>query len=105
MPLGTRIVRTLSNEASTLRDQLVQEWREPDPARVEPFIVEEQDSRTGTLRLYVFWRAWAGLPQRERSEVIMDAFEQARGPAPEVRVTLAMGLTPDEAERLGMRPA
>jgi hypothetical protein len=103
MPVGTRVFRELGTPAAELSRRLADEWRDPSGPDPEPFIVEEQAPGSSATRIYVFWSEWSGLSQRERSEIIMDAYEKARGLDPSRRVTLAMGLTPEEARQMGLR--
>lgn len=92
-----------SPAAQALLNRLVDEWRHPDPNATQPIIVEESGGQAQPTHLYVIWDDWAPLGSIERSEVIMDAYEQVRGRASAVNVTVAMGLTPTEADRLGIR--
>jgi hypothetical protein len=103
MPIASRIVRTLDDRAADLSQRLAEEWTNPTSHNSEPVIVPERDPTSGATRIYVFWSKWTGLNQRERSEVIMEAFQQVHGLDPNQRVTVAMGLTPEEAEQLGIR--
>ena len=86
--------------------RLEQEWKTPNPAAAEPVIIETTDvlrpQQTPT-HLYVIWEAWRDLTPRRRSEMIMDAYVAVRGRADALNVTLAMGLTQEEADRLGIR--
>ena len=70
----------------------------------QPLIVIE-GNRGEPQHVYVIWDAWNGLNQVERSEVIMDVIEQLSDDQ-RVKdlslVTVAMGLTAEEAERLGI---
>jgi hypothetical protein len=98
-----RELTTLLDDVRTpqLRERLSNEFRNPREDEPEPVFIEDH-TPVGT-RLYVIWSAWGDLNQRQRSEIIMDAFREAR-PQPEVfRVTVAMGLTPDEARQMGVR--
>lgn len=91
-----------SPAAQTLLNRLVDEWRQPDPNALQPIILEEAGGQGQPTHLYVVWDDWAPLGSIERSEVIMDAYEQVRGSAGAITVTVAMGLTPIEADRLGI---
>ena len=51
---------------------------------------------------YVVWKQWGMISQQDRSELIMDACEQVKGPDWSLKVVVAMGLTPDEAQRMGI---
>lgn len=103
MPLRKRVERSIPAAAAQLEDELLQEWRHPDDSHEEPVIIEENGQPDRPVRLYVIWNAWGALSQIERSELIMDVYEKLRGEPEALRVTVAMGLTPDEAERLGIR--
>ncbi|MDQ2730731.1 MAG: hypothetical protein M3Y56_03650, partial [Armatimonadota bacterium] len=65
----------------------------------EPIIVEESGPNS-PVHLYVIWSDWAELNQQERSEIIMEAFEDVNGLENVLNVTVAMGLTPVEAKRM-----
>lgn len=69
-----------------------------------PKIIEEPVRLSSTLRVYVFWDAWGSVPELERSEIILEAYEQARGKQEMLRVSVAMGLTPLEGKQLGIEP-
>jgi hypothetical protein len=84
--------------------RLAAEYRNPVEGEVEPLLMEFDDTRHhGTIHLYVIWQDWKPLDLRERSEVIMEAFEDARGPEQALRVSVAMGLTREEADRMGIK--
>src|SRR5947209_5958332 len=92
-----------SPTAQVLLNRLVDEWRAPDPKATQPIIVEESGGQSQPTHLYVVWDDWAPLGSIERSEVIMDAYEEIQGRPGAANVTVAMGLTPLEADRLGIR--
>lgn len=69
----------------------------------QPIIIDETTGQGLPVHLYVIWDDWLPLGSIERSEVIMDAYEQVHGRGGAVHVTVAMGLTPVEADRLGIR--
>ena len=105
MPRG-HIIAVEDANYEYLLARLEQEWATPNPTAAEPVIIENSDvlrpQQTPT-RLYVIWEAWRDLTPRRRSEMIMDAYVAVRGRADALNVTLAMGLTREEAERLGIR--
>jgi len=86
--------------AEELRKRLFQEWQNPVDAHSEPVIIEEGRTGNRPTKIFVIWSEWAELNQQERSEIIMDAFEEFRGVADSLRVTVAMGLTQQEADRM-----
>ncbi|HSZ59675.1 MAG TPA: hypothetical protein VK797_28790 [Tepidisphaeraceae bacterium] len=92
-----------SPAAQALLNRLVDEWQHPDPNATQPIIVEENGGQGQPTHIYVIWDDWAPLGSIERSEVIMSAYEEVRGRAGAINVTVAMGLTPAEADRLGIR--
>ncbi|HEY3243641.1 MAG TPA: hypothetical protein VGM03_09840 [Phycisphaerae bacterium] len=101
MPLRRRRVLARNPRSEGLRARLVEEWRQPREDVPEPIIVEESGPNKPT-HLFVIWSDWGDFNQQERSEIIMDAYEEARGSDLVSLVTVAMGLTPTEAERMGI---
>ncbi len=102
MPFGKIIVDADPVE-DELRFHLIREWRGENPASDEPVIIEAPGDRFNpSTHLYVIWNRWGSLSQQRRSEVIMEAYEQRYGRDPSLNVTVAMGLTPGEADRLGI---
>lgn len=99
MSLKKRITHESPEVAEELRRRLADEWRNPQEGDVEPFIIEESGNYRPT-HLYVIWKEWADRNQQQRSEIIMDAFEDVKGRNKVLDVTVAMGLTPVEAKRM-----
>jgi hypothetical protein len=86
-----------------LVDLLADEWRTPNSAAQEPVILEEPNSKGEIVHVYVVWSDWARLGRDVRGEIIMDAAERVK-PLPEVLgITIAMGLTPGEADQFGLK--
>jgi hypothetical protein len=83
---------------SSLLQRLVEEWRKPQQTG-QPDIILDEQAAGGTIHLFVIWDDWRGLTQIERSEIVMDAFEQVHGPDEAIRVTVAMGLTSEESKQ------
>jgi hypothetical protein len=103
MPLRT--LRRTDPQAThpELLDELIAEWRKPSDDDSKPIIIEDGiDHKHRPIHLYVIWEKWTPLNQRERSEIITDAFEAVKEKELAVRVTVAMGLTADEAKRMGI---
>jgi hypothetical protein len=101
-------VRKLSHVAPSpthalLKDRLLWEWQSTTSTADQPVIIEEDTGANQPVHVYVIWDEWQQLPQLERSEIIMDAFEEKYGQQQSLNVTVAMGLTPIEADRLGIR--
>lgn len=90
--------------AAVLRDRLVEEFRTPTTAPGAPRIIAEPE--TGDItRLYVIWEEWSGLSLRERSELILDAYEEYAGQPAALKIALAMGASNEEARRMNLLPA
>jgi hypothetical protein len=102
MPITRRAKPGPTPAGQSLLNRLVAEWQNPSGAQ-QPIIIEETASQNLPVHLYVLWDDWAPIGSIERSEVIMDAYEQIHGRGGAVNVTVAMGLTPVEADRLGIR--
>ncbi|MCU0654312.1 MAG: hypothetical protein MUF64_03170 [Polyangiaceae bacterium] len=84
-----------------MRQLLVEELKNPKPSG-EPVIFLEGDGVRSGYHLFVVWNEWANLHQRQRSELILDAFDQVQGREESLKVTLAMGLTRSEALQAGL---
>lgn len=103
MPVISRSRSRNSPADQALLARLIAEWQQPVPGSKQPVIIEEATGQNQPVHLFVIWDDWESLGSIERSEMIMDAYEQLRGRAGALNVTVAMGLTPVEAERLGIR--
>ena len=103
MPVKKLIRSGPTPAARALLNRLVDEWQRPDPNATQPIIIEESGGQNQPTHIYVVWDDWASLGSIERSEVIMEAYEEVRGRTGAINVTVAMGLTPAEADRLGIR--
>lgn len=102
MPLRKLVQQhTRSPGADKLAAELLNEWQAPSEKPAQPIIIEDGGGFK-PVHLYVIWAAWHGLDQVERSEIIMDVYEQIHGQAKAADVTVAMGLTEPEAQRLGI---
>jgi len=91
--------RKPSPQAEELRELLAREWRKPAKSG-EPVILQRTGDATHSTHLIVVWAKWDSLTQEERSEIIMDAYQETHSPEQVLNVTVAMGLTPDEAEKM-----
>jgi hypothetical protein len=92
-----------SADHDALVGQLAQEWLHPDPKATEPVIIEESRTRGASTYVYVVWSAWPSLSRDMRGEIIMDAAEKVKSQQELLKITVAMGLTPDEADRFGIK--
>ena len=106
MPYRTRVSVFDDVLMRDLRDRLARELAHPDENAAEPVIIEEGNAGAGEpTRLYLIWSDWTQLDQRMRSRVILDAYESVHGHLRALMVTVAMGLTPPEAQQMGIRYA
>jgi hypothetical protein len=106
MPIKYRLKRTLPASAPELTRILIEEWRKPKKKGQPVIVLEGQKGEPG--HVYVIWDAWKGLSQQERSEIIMDVVENLTGEnafPDRSLVTVAMGLTPEEAKRMNIEAA
>jgi hypothetical protein len=102
MPVKKLSQRQPSPEAQDLKARLVHEWTKKRSTAAQPIILEESGRSNEPLRIYVVWDDWHALSGIERSEIIMDAFEEVHGKDKALGVAVAMGLTPPEADRMGI---
>jgi len=104
MPVKRRLVRTRPPNAAELTRLLHNEWTKPKRSG-QPLIIIEGKAQE-PQHIYVIWDQWGELTQTERSEIIMDVVDNLAGehrmPA-NSPVTVAMGLTTEEARRMGIQ--
>ncbi len=60
------------------------------------------EAALGRIHVLVIWDDFYIFSQQERFEIIMEAYTQSKGDAEALRVSIAMGLTQDDAARLGV---
>ena len=104
MPVKRRLRRTQPANASELTRLLHNEWTKPKKSG-QPLIIIE-GNKNEPLHIYVIWDKWGELTQTERSEIIMDVVDNLAGDdrlPVDSPVTVAMGLTKEEAKRMGIR--
>lgn len=101
MPIWERSEVQGVPEQASLRAELIAELRNQNETG-EPVIIIERTHRAMT-RLYVVWTKWNNIDQRVRSGIILDAFAEVRGKEAAENVTIAFGLTPEEADRLDIK--
>ena len=83
--------------------ELLDEWSNPDPGKSEPVILEEPGPMSKLAHVYVIWSKWDQMDRAERSEIIMEAAERRLPPQDASNISIAMGLTPEEADRMGLK--
>lgn len=103
MPIRPFKLEPRSSSAAALVERLVEEWRNPSDKAPEPIIMVKDSRPKGGVELYVVWSEWATLDQQERSEIIMFAYEQLASEDDAAAVTVALGLTRPEAQRMGIK--
>src|SRR5438132_8644977 len=81
--------------------KLVQEFT-ASSSNLQPLILEEQVPSTKSRHVQVIWDRWKDLDDEQRSAVIVDAYTQAEGPDTAGTITIADGVTPQEALALGL---
>jgi len=89
--------------AGELKVALVQEWQHPTVRPDQPIVLIDRSAPGGARHVFVVWDRWGTMEQLERSETIMDACEEVLGVEESLKVTVAMGLTKEEAKRLNIR--
>lgn len=102
MPVVRRSPSNRHPEHDALVQELVRHLRDEPDLPTLPRIVEETVPLSPTLRVYVLWDRWESVRDIERSEIILQAYDQARGREAMLQVSVASGLTPSEAARLGL---
>ena len=102
MPIG-HIVRNSSINPDQLVLILMGEWMGSSSGLdLEPVLIEEPTNMGEYKRLFVIWSRWDGISHRERTEIILKAYQNARGMEAASNVTLATGWTPREAADRGI---
>jgi len=83
---------------------LAEEWRgEQVPNAIRPDIIESEIGFSKHLHVVVIWDDWRDLGPQHRSRAILDAYSKSH-PGEPPRITIAMGLTREEAAALGYLP-
>lgn len=82
--------------------RLIEELRNPQPGTAEPIMILEAQGQSTPTHLYVIWSEWGQLTQLERSEIVLEAYREAKGNSFASQLRVALGLTPEEAERMGI---
>ena len=66
-----------------------------------PNIYEDEQRYTDSLHVTVVWNKWSEVPMEDRAAIILDAYHDAGMDDVMRRITIALGVTPDEAKKLG----
>ena len=100
MPVKKLGPKSYSSESQEMLKEILEEWRTPTEDCDKPIIILEDNGRDDPTHIYVLWDKWEGIPHLERSEIVMDACENVLGLEKCSRITVAMGLTNIEADRM-----
>ena len=86
-----------------LVEELAKEMEEKgvSPTPAVPTVYEVEQKYTNTLHVTVVWSKWEQVPVEERGAIILDAYEKAGLKEDMRRIAIALGVTPDEAKKLG----
>src|SRR5213080_2217789 len=95
--------RTHSNRATDKLVSALAERVKVPGAGEEPFVLQDRIPQTRTRHVVVIWDEWADMDGPERSNVIVDAYQRA-GVLGADSVTVAMGLTQQQAVHMGYLP-
>lgn len=90
---------------ATFAHRIVEEIRNSQEGMAEPVIVLEAQGQQTPTHLYVIWSEWGQLTQLERSEIALEAYSEAEGVSSARNIRVALGLTPEEAARMGIEYA
>jgi hypothetical protein len=89
----------------TFARRIAEEIKHPQDGMAEPVIVLEAQGQQTPTHLYVIWSEWGQLTQLERSEIALEAYLEAKGSNFASNLRVALGLTPEEAARMGIEYA
>ena len=90
------------SESLDLVDRLAAELKSANGT--QPVILEEQISATGSRHVHVIWDKWQNISDEQRSRLIVDAYRRAEGENVASEITIAVGVTPEDALSLGLLP-
>jgi hypothetical protein len=108
MPTKAKNKKTKKKKAALraigLTDDLAAFFQYSGASQMGPVVLlENRIAQTKSVHLVVIWDAWKDLSPTDRSKVILDASARAKR-APGATITVAMGLTSEEALRMGFLP-
>src|SRR5687767_2855226 len=89
-----------------LADEIERVLREQNPSPQtsdEPCVIWEENRYLNRINVTVVWDRWEGVDPEARGRIIIDAVEKAKGQPTSSRVTLALGVTKEQAQRMGIR--
>jgi hypothetical protein len=86
MPVIKRKLHGEHPDHHRLLDELLRHLQGGQGLPDYPRIIEEDDRLSQNMHVYVLWEAWGSVSERERSEIILEAYERARGKVEMLRV-------------------
>ena len=86
-------------------DTLVAELRAGEAGTLGGPRIIEEELPLNRLYVTVIWPEWVHVPAEDRGKIILDAYEISSGPHARLAIGAALGLTPDEATRIGVNSA
>ncbi|MCX7049501.1 MAG: hypothetical protein NTX50_28955 [Candidatus Sumerlaeota bacterium] len=95
--------KAVNADRQALGDIIANELKQPSEDRNQPVIIIEGPVARGSIHVFVVYDEWQDLTPLERSETIMDALEDAWSSEEVINVTVAMGLTTAEADRMSLQ--
>jgi hypothetical protein len=102
MPVIKKSLHSNHPNHTMLVDELCRHLGNDPNLPAMPRIVEADDRISKNMHVYVLWDAWDSVSERERSEIILESYEKSRGTQEMLRISVAMGVTPLDAQRLGL---
>ncbi|MCB9663819.1 MAG: hypothetical protein H6732_06885 [Alphaproteobacteria bacterium] len=102
MPVVRKSLRSAHPHHDDLVEELCRHLRGVGDLPPLPRIVEDQDALSSHKRVYVLWPAWDSVVDGERAVIILEAYERALGTPEMLSVSVAVGVTPREADAQGL---
>lgn len=105
-------IRKLNNRMNNngreveLRKEIVDELRRREeteaPSGAPVIYMEESGTPDNYTHWYAVWDRFEDIDHQSRSRILLDAILEVLGSHEGLRVTVAMGLTPEEAKGMGL---
>jgi hypothetical protein len=99
----TAVKANAAQRTQALVKDLTNVLQQPGLSPGEPLVVENQIAQTKSIHAIVIWDRWGDLLPAKRSAVILDAYMKAKRQRG-FTITVAVGLTSEEALRMGFVP-
>lgn len=72
------------------------------PTEKGPLGIEEKARGLNRMYVTVVWSLWKDVHPEDRTAVILDAYQAARGDLEMLKISFALGATPAEAKKMGL---